>query len=143
MSDRFTQLLHYILPSFLLEHFDLSDIQEIDGILHITLEELHVVPAEFAGQKLLSKGFFKSINVQDFPIRGQRVYLKIKRRRWMDTDTGKVVYRDWNLIAKGTRMTEEFAAFLKEVNRYPALWHRNDRIFSWCRGPQTSTTLQE
>lgn len=121
MSDRFTQLLHYILPSFLLEHFDLSDIRETDGILHITLEELNVVPTEFTGQKLLSKGFFKSIHVQDFPIRGQRVYLKIKRRRWINPDTGKVIYRDWNLIAKGTRMTEEFAAFLKEVNRYQAL----------------------
>jgi len=121
MSDRFTQLLHYILPSFLLEHFDLSDIHESDGVLHISLEELNVVPAEFSGQKLLSKGFFKSIDVQDFPIRGQGVFLKIKRRRWIDPDTGKVVYRDWNLIAKGTRMTEGFAAFLKEVNRYPSL----------------------
>ena len=121
MSDRFTRLLHYILPSFLLEHFDLTDIQESDGVLHISLEELNVVPAEFSDKKLLSKGFFKSIDVQDFPIRGQRVFLKIKRRRWIDTDTEKLVYRDWNLIATGTRITEEFATFLKEVNRYPAL----------------------
>ena len=68
MSDRFTRLLHYILPSFLLEHFDLTDIQESDGVLHISLEELNVVPAEFSDKKLLSKGFFKSIDVQDFQV---------------------------------------------------------------------------
>lgn len=70
MSDRFTKLLHYILPSFLLEHFDLSDIQESDGILHISLEEPNIIAAELSDKKLLSKGFFKSIDVQDFPIRG-------------------------------------------------------------------------
>lgn len=120
MSDKFSQLLRYILPSFILEHFDLTGIQETGGILHISLEELNVIPAEFTDQKLLSKGFFKSVSVQDFPIRGQRVFFKIKRRRWLNQDSGTVIYRDWNLIAKGTRMTEEFAAFLKEVNRYPA-----------------------
>ncbi len=38
--------------------------------------------------------------------------------RWLNLETNKVIYRNWTLVEKGTRMTEEFAAFLKEINRY-------------------------
>jgi hypothetical protein len=40
----------------------------------------------------------------------------IKRRRWTNKTTGEIIKRDWLLVAKGTRMTQEFAAF-KEINR--------------------------
>jgi hypothetical protein len=67
---------------------------------------------------LLSKGYFPSITLQDFPIRGHKVFLHVKRRRWLNTTTGKVVHRDWNEVAEGTRMTSEFSAFLKAVGGY-------------------------
>ncbi|WP_445297855.1 ISAon1 family transposase N-terminal region protein [Flavobacterium oreochromis] len=51
-------------------------------------------------------------------MREYKVYLHIKRRRWLNLSTNKVVFRDWNLVAKGTRLTQEFASFLKEINRY-------------------------
>ncbi|KFE96969.1 transposase, partial [Chryseobacterium luteum] len=35
-----------------------------------------------------------------------------------DTKSGHIVQRDWNLIAKGTRMTSDFAEFLKKISRY-------------------------
>jgi transposase len=62
--------------------------------------------------------YFEEITVQDFPIRGHQVYLHITRRRWLNEDTGKIVFRDWNLVADGTRVTQEFASFLKEINRF-------------------------
>lgn len=34
-------------------------------------------------------------------------------------DTGKVVYRNWELVAKGTRITQDFAAFLKGISGQP------------------------
>ncbi|POR14058.1 transposase, partial [Flavobacterium columnare] len=55
---------------------------------------------------------------QDFPIRGHKVYLHITRRRWLNEDTRQVVFRNWDLVANGTRRTKEFAAFLKEINRF-------------------------
>ena len=58
------------------------------------------------------------IEVQDFPIRGKAVYLRIKRRRWEDPSTGMTYSRDWNLVASGTRITAEFGAFLKELLRH-------------------------
>jgi hypothetical protein len=70
--------------------------------------------------KLTSKGFFDEITVQDFPIRGKASYLHIKRRKWINETTGDIVFRDWNMVAKGTRMTHEFASFLKVISRYQA-----------------------
>ena len=46
------------------------------------------------------------------------MYLIIKRRRWRHKGTGQVIERDWQLVAEGTRITQEFAAFLKEFDRY-------------------------
>ncbi|WP_420854513.1 ISAon1 family transposase N-terminal region protein [Solitalea lacus] len=46
------------------------------------------------------------------------MFLHVKRRRWMNLDTQKVVYRNWEAVAKGTRITKDFAAFLKAISRY-------------------------
>ncbi len=51
-------------------------------------------------------------------MRGNEVFLHIKRRRWLNLDSGQVVYRNWELVAKGTRITKDFADFLKAVSRY-------------------------
>ncbi|MHA7060311.1 ISAon1 family transposase N-terminal region protein [Aquimarina sp. M1] len=39
------------------------------------------------------------------------------RRRWLNEATNKVVTRDWQLVAKGTRITSDFATFLKEIDQ--------------------------
>ncbi|MDT0688148.1 ISAon1 family transposase N-terminal region protein, partial [Autumnicola psychrophila] len=63
-------------------------------------------------------GFHKEITIQDFPVRGKKVFLHIKRRRWLNKQSKQVIQRDWNLVAQGTRMTVEFAAFLKVLSQY-------------------------
>jgi hypothetical protein len=62
-----------------------------------------------------AKGFSPEITVEDFPLRGKSVLLHIKRRRWTIVDTGKIIKRDWQLVVKGTRITSEFASFLKGI----------------------------
>ena len=64
-----------------------------------------------------SKGFMEAVNVKDFPIRDHKVILKIRRRRWIDTRTGKSFSLPISLdiVAKGTRYSKEFGAFLKET----------------------------
>ena len=54
--------------------------------------------------------------MEDFPIRGLLFKLYIKGIRWIDTTSNKVIERNWDLLAKGTRFTEEFSSFLKELN---------------------------
>jgi DNA-binding cell septation regulator SpoVG len=87
----------------LVTYFDLTK-HEIKGEeLHFYFTELNEVPKEFTNVKLHSKGFFPEATVQDFPIRRKNVFLHITRRRWLNEVTGKVVTRDWQLVAKGKK----------------------------------------
>ena len=110
-------LLKFMLPDFLVEHFEVVSTTNTEEVLHLYFEEKTAPPQEFNTLELVSKGFLDEITIQDFPLRGKFVYLHIKRRRWTNKTTGEIIKRDWTLVAKGTRMTQEFAAFLKEINR--------------------------
>lgn len=111
-------IIGLLLPDGMLEFFDIKNVESSNASYVIHLEEKNVIPENHNEHKLVSKGFHAPVTIQDFPLRGKPCYLKIKRRRWLDQDLGLVVSRDWNLVAKGTRMTVEFATFLKEFNRY-------------------------
>jgi hypothetical protein len=116
--DFSTELLRLFLPEVLVDYFKLTTHKKEGEVVHLYFEEHIGIPKEFSGLKLHSKGFHKELTIQDFPLRGQQVYLHIRRRRWIDVDTKKTVERDWSLVAQGTRITTEFSAFLKEINRY-------------------------
>lgn len=117
MDKHYQDLIVEFLPAGILEYFDLTDIKKTPAGLYIYLEEKNQLPEEFKGQLYHSKGFYPEVQIEDFPIRTKKVYLCIKRRRWEDPTTGEIVTRDWQLVQTGTRMTKEFAAFLKEFNR--------------------------
>jgi transposase len=118
--DPYIDLLKFVLPELLVTHFDLVDNTIKDKVLHLYFEEKKDVPKEFSSSMIIAHGFHKEITIQDFPLRGKTVYLHIKRRRWLDKNTKQVVQRDWELVAQGTRMTVEFAAFLKALSKYQA-----------------------
>jgi hypothetical protein len=120
MQDSYSELIKLLLPSIIVEYFELTSYKKESEVLHLYLKEINSIPKEYRHYKLSSKGFFDEITVQDFPIRGHQVYLHISRRRWLNEDNGQVVFRDWNLVADGTRVTQEFASFLKEINRFQA-----------------------
>jgi hypothetical protein len=94
-----------------------ADVEKIENSFNVHIVERNLIPKEFEGQKLESKGYFDEESVRDFPLRGNACFLKIKRRKWLNRDTGKIVYRNWDLIASGMRMTTEFATFLKGAFR--------------------------
>lgn len=110
--------LELILPEGILDYFDVTAFKKSANDYTIHLAEKNLSPTEFEGQKLVSKGFLDEVTISDFPIRGKACYLKVRRRRWLNEDMSKIVARDWELVAKGTRMTKEFAAFLKGIHRY-------------------------
>ncbi|MEO6282738.1 MAG: transposase [Dyadobacter sp.] len=116
--ESFLPIVQFLLPEFILENFNLTSVDKDGDTFHVRIEEKNAADNDPDRKNLLSKGFFPTITVQDFPIRGHKVFLHIKRRRWLNTKTGKVVYRDWTEVAEGTRMTSEFSAFLKEIGRY-------------------------
>ena len=110
-------LLKLMLPDFLIDNFEIVSVVNSEENLHLYFEEKSKHPKEFDNMELVSKGFSDEITIQDFPLRGKFVYLHIKRRRWTNKTTLEIIKRDWQLVAKGTRMTQEFASFLKEINR--------------------------
>lgn len=115
MEGAYADLIKAFLPAGLLEYFDLTAIEQGKEQLTLCLEERNILPEPYLGQPFHSKGFFPPVLIEDFPIRGNKVLLKIKRRRWEHTQSGEIITRNWQVVQKGTRMTAEFAVFLKQA----------------------------
>lgn len=118
MSAAHETLVRLILPEGLLEYFELTGVQPSEsGQLNIYLQEKNLPPAGYDKSQIESKGFLPETAIQDFPIRGHKVALCIKRRRWEIRQSGEIITRDWDLVTKGARMTTEFGTFLKGIFR--------------------------
>jgi hypothetical protein len=115
VPNTYETLVSLLLPPGILEFFELRNVSQLPTGLNIYLEEKNIIPIEYQGQKLESKGFLPEITIQDFPIRGQKVSLYIKRRRWEVLESGAIISRNWEIVRKGTRMTTEFGTFLKGI----------------------------
>lgn len=114
------EFYHLLLPKEVAYYFDIVKIEQVykDQRVNIHLEEKNELPEGYSTTDYESKGFHNEVCVQDFPIRGRAAYLMIRRRRWRHKRTGENIERDWHLVAEGTRITQDFAAFLKEFDRY-------------------------
>ncbi|WP_446012195.1 ISAon1 family transposase N-terminal region protein [Candidatus Electrothrix sp.] len=109
------EIIKFILPEDMLEYFDLVNIERLGNQLRFYLDEKNEKPPELSAKSLESKGFTPPLSLYDFPIRNQKVVLKVRRRKWKDTATGKTHTREWDLKHEGTSYTKEFAAFLKKM----------------------------
>lgn len=115
LQDNYITLVSLLLPEGILEYFDITEAGATKEGLSIYLEEKNIAPLGYTAVELQSKGFHDQIKVEDFPIRGKKAYLYIKRRRWEVKSSGVIISRDWRIVQSGTRMTREFAAFLKGI----------------------------
>lgn len=112
-NEQHKVLAQAILPQEVFNYFEISKVEIDDKAIDIYLDELNVPPEQYSNDKLLSKGFHESVPIQDFPIREKAVYLHVRRRKWLIESSGKIVSRQWDLAAKGSRYTKGFATFLK------------------------------
>src|SRR5574344_702144 len=105
-----------VLPTQILDYFTVVGLEQTETEIHISLDELQD-KALSDDIHFESKGFMDAVNVTDFPIRDHKVILKIRRRRWTDIRTGKSFSLpiDLDIVARGTRYSKEFGAFLKET----------------------------
>ena len=111
------ELLSLLLPDGLTELFELEKVEKKSDSYHLYLSQKNIHPQKYRGHKLESKGYFDEITLRDFPLRGKACFLHLKRRKWLDHNTGSIVFSEWEEVAYGTRLTAEFAAFLKGFNR--------------------------
>ena len=105
-----------VLPTQILDYFSIVGIEQTTGEIHISLDE-KMNPELGKDVHFESKGFMEAVSVTDFPIRDHKVILKIRRRRWTDTRTGKSfsIPIDLDVVTRGTRYSKDFGAFLKET----------------------------
>lgn len=115
-NEHLQMLAQIVLPMQILDYFTIAGVERTESEIHISLDEK--MNAELNGDiHFESKGFMEAVSVTDFPIRDHKVILRIRRRRWADTRTGKSfsIPIDLDVVAKGTRYSKEFGAFLKET----------------------------
>jgi len=115
LSDNYQALISLLLPEGILDYFDIVNTVNDKSGLSIYLDEKNMTPDGYRQEEVESKGFLAEIRVQDFPIRGKKAFLCIRRRRWEVKTSKELISRDWKLVQTGTRMTKEFAAFLKGI----------------------------
>lgn len=83
----------------------------------IEFEEKNVLPNGYPCEDYESKGFVKSKLIQDFPLRGRAVYLRVKIRRWRHKSTREVIKSNFAFMADGSKFTQELSDFLKGTGR--------------------------
>ncbi|NDW11142.1 hypothetical protein [Dysgonomonas sp. 520] len=102
-----------LLPCGLLDYFSILKVEDSKAQIKIYLEEKN----NLDNPQYESKGFYPNVLVNDFPVRGKTLLLDLRRRRWIHKQTGEYFNRNLHLIAEGTRITQEFASFLKGLHR--------------------------
>ena len=101
----------------------LCNIENKEEFFVINFEEKNELPLGYSSDVYESKGFMESKLIQDFPLRGKAVFLRVKKRRWRHKKTGSIVKRDFSFIADGSKFTQELSDFLKDAGGYATRYH--------------------
>ena len=114
------ELLWSFLPEGLEGLFDVSGFEKDKETFKITLIEKNIIPAnlpeEYRGKEVINT-VLNNIIINDFPIRGRMAAILLKRRAWKFKGINKMLKRDINICSNGTKIEQEFADFLKELDR--------------------------
>lgn len=110
------ELLRAILPDVLIDNFEVVSFEKTSTRFDIYLDEKKIMMREDKKYgNIISHGFCEYRTIQDFPIRGRATYLHVRKRKWLDKDTGKIFSYQWDLSEYDeTRLNAEFVSFLKE-----------------------------
>lgn len=111
----FEEVLGLFLPEGTLNYFDITscDFGRSQGIIY--LSEKKVLPEDLNPEEICSNGFFPEVTLEDFPIRGRKMFLRIRRRRWCYKNRSGSFSRNWSSVSENMRISKEFASFLKEL----------------------------
>ena len=118
-----------MFPSELMDYFVISNYELLcstetkSEYWVIEFEEKNELPQEYSAKDYESKGFMESKLIQDFPLRGKAVFLRIKKRRWRHKLSGAIVKGDFSFIAEGSKFTKELSDFLKDAGGYANRYH--------------------
>ncbi len=124
--NNYEELVGLLLPEGILEYFEYAGYERKSreevkpyGEITIILEEKNTVPKlpeEYRNKKIRQKGF-KEIRIDDFPLRGKKVKLLLRRRVWQ-IEGEEALYKQEILASyPGTKLEKEFAIFFEGGDR--------------------------
>jgi hypothetical protein len=110
------EIFDLIFPQGTSEWFELTEGRSDENNVYITLEEKDIPPLSKTNKnkKIIARKFH-NITITDFPLRGKRTQLIIRRRYWKIEGEKEYLKRDIQLAFPGTQLEIEFANFLKET----------------------------
>jgi len=120
-----------------MDYFKITDFQTLSFIetkqeyFVLEFEEKNELPTGYSSNEYESKGFMESKLIQDFPLRGKPVFLRIKKRRWRHKVIGAIIKRDFSFIAEGAKFTRELSDFLKDAGGYATRYHEQHSQLLW------------
>lgn len=110
---------------FYISHYEiLCSLETKEEYWIIEFEEKNDIPNGYPASEYESKGFMESKLIQDFPLRGRAVYLRVKKRRWRHKTSQATLKRDFSFIADGSKFTQELSDFLKDASGYATRYHK-------------------
>jgi hypothetical protein len=100
--ESFLPIIQFLLTEFILENFELTSIDRREGVFQVHIEEKNADQQDLERKNLLSKGFYLPSLSRTSPFGATRsssasAVRRTKRRRCLNTKTGKIVYRDWTI----------------------------------------------
>ena len=113
--EKLKELAELLLPEGILKYFEYESYNKIDKQITITLAEKNIVPKipeGYGDGKIEQKGF-KDITIDDFPLKGRKVKIKLRRRVWQIQGQSKTFKREIDVNYPGTKLEKDFAIFFK------------------------------
>uniref|UniRef100_UPI00321754E5 ISAon1 family transposase N-terminal region protein n=1 Tax=uncultured Draconibacterium sp. TaxID=1573823 RepID=UPI00321754E5 len=90
-QNQYRAFVEAFLPKELFQYFEITDVKITEKKIQVDQDELNTPPASHKNIKLLSKGFHAPVIIQDFPIRERAVFLHVRKRKWKEERTGKII----------------------------------------------------
>ena len=109
-------ILRDILPDVLVDNFEIVRHEKTESRFDIWLDEKKVQLREDKyNNNVIAYGFGEYHVIQDIPIRGRATWLHVRKRKWLDKESGEIFSYEWELSEYDqTRLNAEFVSFLKE-----------------------------
>ena len=118
-SELYKDAIQLLIPKFILENFEVSDIweQKTNWVIELQEKEERVPQEINQSPDVVLDGFCHPIEVISHSFSLKPVYLQIYRRRWKRSNTDQHYSNTYDLTIKGIKMVPELGIFLKEEDR--------------------------
>jgi len=118
-SELYRDAIELLVPKFILENFEVSDIweQKTNWVIELQEKERRIPRELEQADDVVLDGFCHPIDVISHSFSLKPVYLRIYRRRWKRSNTDQHYSNSYDLTIKGIKIVPELGIFLKEEDR--------------------------